>query len=91
MSSVINNIKLEIKKNIIALNFEFLSLSPIFTHDITMNDKIFINILNIPCPVERHIIIFLGKKLVKPKKPLLYNASTKPKINLVQKYFGIIN
>ena len=60
-----------------------MSLSPVFTQDITINDIIFINIPDIPCPVERYIIIFLGKKLVKPKKPLLHNASTKPKINII--------
>ena len=71
------------KKNIIAPNFEFISLSPVFTRDITMNDKIFINSPGISCLVEKLIIIFLRKKLVKQKKPLLYNASIKPKINII--------
>ena len=43
----------------------------------------FINIPDIPCPVERQVIIFCGKKLVKPKKPLLQKASTKPRIKII--------
>ena len=44
----------------------------------------FINIPDIPCPVEKQIIIFFGKKLVKPKKSLLQKASTKPRIKIIQ-------
>ena len=49
----------------------------------THEDFSVINIPDIPCPVEREIIISLGKKLVKPKKPLMQRALTKPCIKII--------
>ena len=68
----------EIPKYVQAVIFKSFSLFPVLTQPKTINCIIFIITPEKPCPAEKAIIKFMGKKLTSAKKPPEHRALTIP-------------